>query len=245
MLNRWLEIASTPAVKAARERYGSAPQYARVDGTLDNEGPVRNDRLGEAEAAFIAARDGFYLASVSETGWPYIQYRGGPAGFLRVLDARTLGYADFRGNRQYVTTGNIAGNDRVSLFVMDYARQRRLKIFGRMRVVDASEQPDLAKRLAMTGYPARVERSVLIQVEAFDWNCPQHITPRFTEVEVKEALVPAREEIATLRAENERLRRLHGQGVKPLSPGCAAAEASAHSRSDQHPAFSDGRGPTP
>jgi predicted pyridoxine 5'-phosphate oxidase superfamily flavin-nucleotide-binding protein len=208
MLHKWLEIASTPAVKAARERYGSAAQYARLDGTQDTDGPIRNDRLGEAEAAFIAGRDGFYLGSVSETGWPYVQYRGGPAGFLRVLDERMLGFADFRGNRQYVTTGNVAGNDRVSLFLMDYAHQRRLKIFGRLRMVDASENPGLATVLAMPNYPDRVERAALIIVEAFDWNCPQHITPRFTQQELDEALAPVRGDIAALRAENERLRSM-------------------------------------
>ena len=145
MLHKWLEIASTPSVKAAREHYGSAVQYARLDGTLDRAGPVRNDRLGDAEAAFIEGRDGFYLASVSETGWPYVQYRGGPAGFLRVLDDHTLGFADFRGNRQYVTTGNVAENDRVSLFLMDYAHQRRLKIFGHLRMIDVSADPELAR----------------------------------------------------------------------------------------------------
>jgi predicted pyridoxine 5'-phosphate oxidase superfamily flavin-nucleotide-binding protein len=208
MLHKWLEIASTPAVKAARERYGSAAAYARLDGTLDSDGAVRNDRLGEAEADFIAARDGFYLASVSETGWPYAQYRGGPAGFLRMLDERTLGFADFRGNRQYVTTGNVAANDRVSLFLMDYAHQRRLKIFGRMRVVDASEDPEIASALAVPGYPGQVERAALIHVEAFDWNCPQHITPRFTQAELEQALAPVREELAALHAENARLRTL-------------------------------------
>ncbi len=208
MLHRWLEIASTPAVKAARERYGSAAQYARLDGTQDPDGPVRNDRLGEAEAAFIAGRDGFYLASVSQTGWPYVQYRGGPAGFLRVLDERTLGYADFRGNRQYVTTGNVAGDDRVSLFLMDYAHQRRLKLFGRLRMVDAGDDPGLAASLAVPGYSGRVERAAVIAVEAFDWNCPQHIAPRFTPSELEQALAPVREEIAALRAENDRLRGL-------------------------------------
>ena len=193
MLHRWLEIASTPAVKAARERYGSAAQYARLDGTLNPDGPVRNDRLTDGEASFIAARDGFYLASVSETGWPYVQYRGGPAGFLRVIDERTLGYADFRGNRQYVTTGNVAGNDRVALFLMDYVHQRRLKVFGRMRIVDAPENPELAANLAVSGYGGRVERAVLVTVEAFDWNCPQHITPRFTPSELEQALAPVRD----------------------------------------------------
>ena len=211
MLHKWLEIASTPAVRAARERYGSAAQYARLDGTQSTDGPVRNDRLGEAEAEFIASRDGFYLASISETGWPYVQYRGGPAGFLKVLDEHTLGFADFRGNRQYVTTGNVAGNDRVSLFLMDYAHQRRLKIFGHLRMVDVGDDPELAAQLALPGYAARVERAALIQVEAFDWNCPQHITPRFTQAELNEALAPVRAELAALRAENERLHRVIGE----------------------------------
>ena len=206
MLHKWLEIASTPSVKAAREHYGSAVQYARLDGTLDRAGPVRNDRLGQAESEFISGRDGFYLASVSETGWPYVQYRGGPGGFLRVLDDHTLGFADFRGNRQYVTTGNVAENDRVSLFLMDYAHQRRLKIFGHLRMIDASADPNLVATLAVPDYAARSERAALIRVEAFDWNCPQHITPRFTHEELDQVLTPVREEIESLRAENQRLR---------------------------------------
>jgi len=207
MLHRWLEIASTPSVKAAREHYGSAVQCARLDGTLDPAGPVRNDRLGQAESEFISGRDGFYLASVSETGWPYVQYRGGPAGFLRVLDYHTLGFADFRGNRQYVTTGNVTENDRFSLFLMDYAHQRRLKIFGRLRMVDASADPELVTTLVVPNYAARSERAAVIQVEAFDWNCPQHISPRFTHEELEQALTPVREEIESLRAENKRLRQ--------------------------------------
>jgi predicted pyridoxine 5'-phosphate oxidase superfamily flavin-nucleotide-binding protein len=219
LLHKWLEIASTPAVKAARERYGSAAQYARLDGTLDPDGPVRNDRLTDAEGGFIAARDGFYLASVSETGWPYVQYRGGPAGFLRVIDERTLGYADLRGNRQYVTTGNVVGNDRVALFLMDYAHQRRLKIFGRMRIVDASADPELADKLAVSGYGGRVERAVLVTVEAFDWNCPQHITPRFTQSELEQALAPVRDTITALRAENERLHSPLGERAEAVEHG--------------------------
>jgi predicted pyridoxine 5'-phosphate oxidase superfamily flavin-nucleotide-binding protein len=207
MLHRYLEIASTPAVKAAREHFGSAAQYAKLDGTLGADGPVRNDRLGPPEAEFISSRDGFYLGTVSETGWPYVQFRGGPAGFLRVMDEHTLGYADFRGNRQYVSTGNVGGNDRVSLFLMDYAHQRRLKIFGRMRAVDPRADPALAEKVTVLDYLGRVERAVLITVEAFDWNCPQHITPRFTELEIREALAPVHNELAVLRAENDRLRR--------------------------------------
>lgn len=207
MLNKWLQIASTPSVKAARERYGSAAHYARLDGTLDQAGSVRNARLGEVEQTFIAGRDGFYLASVSETGWPYVQYRGGPAGFLRVLDDQTLGFADFRGNRQYVTTGNVAGNDRVSLFLMDHVHQQRLKIYGRLRMVDKVADPNLTEAVAVQGYAAVIERAATVRVEAFDWNCPQHITQRFTKEELEHALAPVREEIETLRAENQRLHR--------------------------------------
>jgi predicted pyridoxine 5'-phosphate oxidase superfamily flavin-nucleotide-binding protein len=171
MLHKYLKIASTPSVKAARRHYGSAMQYAKLDGTLEAGGPVRNDRLTDQEAAFIAERDSFYIASVSETGWPYVQFRGGPPGFLRVLDEHTLGYADFRGNRQYVTTGNVAANDRVSLFLMDYTNCRRLKIFGRMRVTDVSDDPVL-------------------------------------EAEFADVLAPVWQEVASLRAESERLRRM-------------------------------------
>lgn len=213
MLHKWLQLASTPSVKAARERYGSAAQYARLDGTLDRDGPIRNDRLGAAERAFIAERDGFYLASVSETGWPYVQYRGGPVGFLRVLDEHTLGFADFRGNRQYVTTGNVAADDRVSLFLMDYAHQRRLKIFGHLQMMEAGAKPELVATLEVPGYAAAIERVALIRLEAFDWNCPQHITPRFTQEEVKQAIRPMHDEIARLRAENQRLAGLLGDGV--------------------------------
>jgi uncharacterized protein len=223
MLHRYLEIASTPAVKAAQEHYGSAAQYARLDGMLGPDGQVRNDRLGLPEAEFISTRDGFYLATVSETGWPYVQFRGGPTGFLRVMDELTLGYADFRGNRQYVSIGNVAGNDRVSLFLMDYAHQRRLKIFGRMQVVDARADPKLAEKVAVPDYAGRVERAMLITVEAFDWNCPQHITPRFTEAEIRDALASVHTELALLRAENDRLRR--ELGVASPQPATAAMPA--------------------
>jgi predicted pyridoxine 5'-phosphate oxidase superfamily flavin-nucleotide-binding protein len=182
-MHKYLQIASTPAVRIARDRYGSAAHYARVDGSVDDQGAVSNGSLGPREASFIAARDGFYIASVSETGWPYVQFRGGLPGFLHVLDDSTLGYADLRGNRQYLTVGNVAANDRVSLFLMDYANQQRLKMFGRVRVTHATDDPALAARLAVPGYPGRVERAVLIFVEGFDWNCAQHITPRFTEAE--------------------------------------------------------------
>lgn len=181
MGHRFSEILFTDSVRAAQERYGSRPQNERLRAL----GPA-NDALGEDERAFIESRDGFYLASVSQSGWPYIQFRGGPAGFVRALDHRTLGYADFRGNRQYVSTGNIERDGRVALFFMDYAGRRRLKLLGRASIFDAAQSPALARRLELPGYRARVERAVLIAVEAFDWNCPRHITPRYTEAEFEE-----------------------------------------------------------
>jgi predicted pyridoxine 5'-phosphate oxidase superfamily flavin-nucleotide-binding protein len=176
----YYDIAFTPAVRAAQSRMGSREAYAAFDG-----GDGRPDPLTAEEVEFIQARDGFYQASVSETGWPYVQFRGGPQGFLKVLDPNTIAYADFRGNVQYISAGNLAGNDRVALMLMDYANRRRLKVLGRARLVDAREIPALAARLAMPHYRARIERAVVISVEGYDWNCPQHITPRFTRAELE------------------------------------------------------------
>jgi len=200
MGHKFAEIAFTDRVKAMQQGLGSRAGYARREG-----GPDFNHRLGPHETAFIEARDSFYLASVGETGWPYIQHRGGPPGFVRALDPETLGFADYSGNRQYVSVGNLAGDDRVALFFMDYPNRTRLKLLGRARLI----APDDACFAELPPAPpkARVERGVLITVEAFDWNCPQHITPRFTEAELVQALAPVRAELAALRAENERLRR--------------------------------------
>ena len=196
MTHRFAEIATTDSVKAAQERYGTRSQNRRRE-TLG--GP--NDALGPDEAEFIAARDSFYLATVSETGWPYVQHRGGPPGFLRVLGPKTLGFADFRGNLQYVSVGNAAANDRVALILMDYPNGRRLKILGHLHSIDrATADPGLLRQLELAGYDAQVERAMLIEVEAFDWNCPQHIVPRFTEAEVARATAPLRAELETLRA---------------------------------------------
>jgi uncharacterized protein len=172
------DIAFTPAVRAMQTRMGSRKNYARLDESED-----RRDRLGQMEADFIGERDNFYQATVSETGWPYVQFRGGPAGFLKVLDEKTIGYADFRGNVQYISVGNLAANDRVAIILVDYANRLRLKILGRVRIVELDEDPALIARLALPSYLARVERGVIITVEGYDWNCPQHITPRFTEAE--------------------------------------------------------------
>ena len=178
MSHRYSEILFTDGVRAAQERFGSRAQGER----LRAHGPA-NDTLTGAERTFIQASDGFFLASVSESGWPYVQFRGGPAGFVRVIDDRTLAYPDFRGNRQYISTGNLEKDDRVALIFMDYADPARLKLLGRARIIDAAQAPQLASRLELPGYRAKVERVVLIAVEAFDWNCPQHITPRYTAAE--------------------------------------------------------------
>ncbi|TAK99636.1 MAG: pyridoxamine 5-phosphate oxidase [Aquabacterium sp.] len=195
MSRAYTDIAFTPGVRAMQTSMGSRANYASLDVTDD-----RRDSLTEREAEFIEARDSFYQATVSETGWPYVQHRGGPTGFLKVLDARTIGFADFRGNVQYISVGNLQGNDRISLFLMDYANRRRLKLLGRVRLVSESEDPALVARLEMPSYRARVERAFIISIEAYDWNCPQHITPRFTEAQVQEAVAPLHAEIAALKA---------------------------------------------
>ena len=180
MRHRFFDLAFTPAVQAEQIRRGSRAAYASA-ARGDHAGA---DALSEREAAFIAERDSFYLASVSETGWPYVQHRGGPAGFVRRLDERTIGWAEFAGNRQYVSAGNTAIDDRVSLFFMDYPHRQRLKLLGHLRAYEPAERPDLAERLAVPGYRARVERLVTVAVDAFNWNFPQHITPRFTAAEI-------------------------------------------------------------
>ena len=187
------DIAFTPAVRAMQTRMGSRSVYAPLDRTLD-----KRDVLSADEVDFIHERDGFNQATVGESGWPYVQYRGGPAGFLKVLDAKTIGYADVRGNVQYISVGNLQGNDRVSIILMDYANQRRLKVLGRARMADASEDAALMARLEMPHYRARGERAMGITVEGYDWNCPQHITPRFTKAEIDEGIAPLHEEIARL-----------------------------------------------
>ena len=178
MGHKFAEIAFTESVRRVQQSAGSRRSYARME-----EGADANHLLGPAEAGFIAARDSFYMATVSETGWPYLQHRGGPTGFVRTLDESTLGFADFRGNRQYVSVGNLMEDDRVSLFFMDYPNRTRLKLFGRVQLVELEDTETLEK-LELRDHPARVERGMLIHVEAFDWNCPQFITPRFSVEEV-------------------------------------------------------------
>ncbi len=202
MVKNFADIAFTESVKAQQEQYGSRQQYAQMDRL------ARGTTLTIAETEFIAARDSFYLATVGANGYPYVQFRGGPPGFLRVLDAQTLGYADFRGNRQYITVGNLDQNNRVALILMDYANQSRLKIYARIEVINAKDRPDLMERLRVPGYDAKLERAMLLHIEAFDWNCPQHITPRFTMEEIQAMNAPLYEHVAKLEAELTRLRQV-------------------------------------
>jgi predicted pyridoxine 5'-phosphate oxidase superfamily flavin-nucleotide-binding protein len=196
----FLDIAATPSVKDAQRANGSADYWSGF------RGERTSDRFTEAETAFIAARDSFYMATVSESGWPYVQHRGGPPGFVRLLDDKTFAVADFRGNRQYISVGNISAGGRASLILMDYPARRRLKIYAHVEVKDLADNPDLAAAVATPGYKAKPERVLLFHLDAFDWNCQQHITQRFTEAEVADALTLVRARMAQLEAENEGLR---------------------------------------
>ncbi len=182
MPRKYAEIAFTDSVKATQDLYGSrAASEKRAAMDADDQ------HLTEQETSFIGERDSFYMATVNADGWPYVQFRGGPKGFLKALDNQTLAYADFSGNRQYISTGNLKDNDRVSLFFMDYPNRRRLKLMARTEVSEASQRPDLLDQLVDPDYGARIERVVLFHVVAYDWNCPQHITPRMTASEWTEA----------------------------------------------------------
>lgn len=196
MGNRFQKIAFTDSVKRAQEAYGSRRHFARFDDEAEPE-----QRLSDSEIDFIEQRDGLYIGTVGEGGQPYIQFRGGPRGFLKVLDDRTLGFADFRGNLQYISVGNADVNPKVALFLMDYANRRRLKIFGEIGFTKANEDPTLTAELSDDGYKAKAERIAKIRVNGFDWNCPQHITPRYTADDVRAAVGPLRERIGFLEAE--------------------------------------------
>lgn len=205
MTRKFASIAFTPKVIALQEKYGSAASYQKF---LSPDAPEANS-LRDAETDFIKARDGFYQATISETGWPYVQFRGGPKGFLKVIDEQTIAFADYKGNRQYLSTGNLQTNDRISLILMDYPNQRRLKIWGRVTLKSSDEEPDIVKKLHDPSYKATPERAYLIHVEAYDWNCPQHIPQRLTLTELEPHLAPLYEELETLRAENKALKAKH------------------------------------
>lgn len=202
----FLDIAITPSVEAAQAQNASAHLWQNF------KGDRAFDRFTDNEAAFIAERDSFYMASVSETGWPYVQHRGGPRGFLRMIDDRTLAFADFAGNRQYISLGNLAADARVSLILVDYANRRRLKIFAHAEAKNLADDPKLAEAIATPGYRGRAERAFVLHLDAFDWNCPQHITPRFDAPDVAQAIGKLQQRIEELEAENVRLR---GSAIKP------------------------------
>ncbi|MDI3465240.1 MAG: Flavodoxin reductases (ferredoxin-NADPH reductases) family 1 [Nitrospira sp.] len=193
MATKYLDTMMTNSVRRVQKHY-----YGRAANI--SEAPER-DPLDEAEAEFISTRDSFYLGTVSETGWPYIQHRGGPRGFLQVLNPTTLAFADYQGNRQLLSTGNLAVNDRVSLFLIDYPTRTRLKILGHAKVEDAESHPDLTGQLSKPGEKARVERIIFIDVVSFDWNCQKHITPRYSIEEVEELAGSLKARIAELETE--------------------------------------------
>jgi len=177
MPRKFPQIAFTPAVKAIQEQRGSRASYARFE-----QGGPDNDSVTPDIAAFIASMEGFYLGTVGSNGYPYIQFRGGYPGFLKVLDEKTLGFADFRGNLQYVSVGNLSENDKAFLFLMDYRHRRRLKIIGRARYVEGDRA--LIDRLSMPEDDSEIERAILFEIEGWDWNCPQHIPLRYSEQDV-------------------------------------------------------------
>ncbi|NOT39796.1 MAG: pyridoxamine 5-phosphate oxidase [Alphaproteobacteria bacterium] len=199
MTSHFVNLLTSPAVKAAQEANGSRAAMARHD---DAAGEA--DRLTEREAAFIAVRDSFYMATVGHEGWPYMQHRGGPAGFVKVLSERTFAFADFRGNRQFLSVGNLTEDNRAAFFFMDYPNRARLKVLGRVRSVELEANPALAKALIVPGYKAVPERALVVDVEAFDWNCPQHITPRFTVEQIEPAVEALKARIAELEVELKR-----------------------------------------
>lgn len=190
------DITFTPTVRDMQSAMGSREQHAFLD-TMEDRGVALTPR----EARFIQEADHFYQATVSETGWPYVQHRGGPTGFLKVLDAGTIGFADYRGNLHYLSAGNLRTDDRISLIVVDYPNRRRLKLLGRVRLVDAREDESAVTAVRDEGYPAIVERAFIITIEGWDWNCPQHITPRFTEAEVASLVNPLREQVQRMRSQ--------------------------------------------
>jgi predicted pyridoxine 5'-phosphate oxidase superfamily flavin-nucleotide-binding protein len=204
MSENFLNIVTTPAVARAQIHYfGRLRNPSSPDSSANNAsiGSEPCDLLTSEEVEFIASRDSFYMATVTENGWPYVQHRGGKAGFLRVLSPSQLAFADYKGNRQMLSTGNIAANDRVALFLMDYPQRNRLKILGHARIEDAREHPELISQLSDKDFQPLVERLFFIDVVAFDWNCSKYITPRFTAVEIETAVAPLKRRIAELEAQ--------------------------------------------
>jgi uncharacterized protein len=195
MANNYASLAFTDPIKQLQQQYGSRSTYARM------EQHTYTDGLTEQEAGFISQRDSFYLASIGENGYPYIQHRGGPKGFIRVIDPYTIGLVDFRGNKQYISVGNIGTHPQVSLIMVDYPHRTRLKIYAEALVAGLHEHPELFDKLAPAGYPHVPERMLLFRISAYDWNCPQHITPRYTVAEIEDTFSAQRTYVQELEAE--------------------------------------------
>ncbi len=202
MAKQFTNIAFTEGVKQAQTDYGSRDIYQKFE-----QRGISEDVLSAREIEFIGARDSFYMGTVNSNNYPYIQFRGGPTGFLKVLDEKTLGFVDFVGNLQYLSVGNLRENDRVFLFLMDYAHRRRLKIWGRAQVID--DNPELLEALSDPNYQAEKARVFLIKVEAFDWNCPQHIPIRYSEAEVAQMTEPFLARIQELEKQVAQLQTSH------------------------------------
>lgn len=200
MAYTFLEALTTPGVKEAQAENEVREFWEQFNGSREFT------HFDEKAADFIGLRDSFYMATNSSSGWPYLQHRGGPAGFIKILDNTTLGIADFSGNRQYISVGNAKSDDRISLFLMDYAHRRRMKILARMNVHDAND-PRLRPLIVDEDYPGKVERLITFDLFAYDWNCPQHITPRFTKATVQASLAELQNELERLNKENEELRK--------------------------------------
>jgi predicted pyridoxine 5'-phosphate oxidase superfamily flavin-nucleotide-binding protein len=192
MADKYMQLVLTPSVQQAQDKYFGKHQ------TVENA--PETDALTSDEVGFIGSRDSFYMATVSETGWPYVQHRGGPSGFLKILGPNLIGFADFKGNCQLVSTGNLGTTDRVALFMMDYPHRSRLKLLGHARVLAAREHQELVDELAPESLRSKVQRLFLVQVISYDWNCPQYITPRFTAAEVEKHAAPLKARIAELEA---------------------------------------------
>lgn len=200
MAKNFASLAFSDEVKLLQEKYGSRKGYERIERQSIVDG------LTEYEVDFIHKRDSFYMASIGENGFPYIQHRGGPKGFIKVIDANTIGFLDFSGNKQFITVGNLATHNNVSLFMIDYPARARLKMYAKAEIIELNAKPELQKLLTLEDYPARPERMMVLHIEAYDWNCPQHITPRFTPEEIEEVLAPQREYIKKLELELKQLK---------------------------------------
>ncbi len=195
MIKNFVSLAFTDEIKNLQEKYGSRKTYERMEKRTVIDG------LTDFEIDFVSKRDSLYMASIGENGFPYIQHRGGPKGFIKVIDGNTIGFLDFSGNKQFITVGNLATNNNVSLIIMDYPARARLKMYAKTEIIDLNARPELLKLLTLEDYPARPERMVVLHIEAYDWNCPQHISARFTVEEIEEVLAPQREYIKKLELE--------------------------------------------